>query len=149
MTYQDDDAMKEYRECWRRAIFDATGDNSKALRALELADLNGLFDPLAEIERLRKLIAWCRPRLKETAYRTLLDRYLDNPHVASECPQCGKITLPNPMRVLGATLESGAMWLLLSHVTPEPGYYANWHPAPGDHKGVPRISARGFAAIDG
>lgn len=37
-----------------------------------------------EIERLRKLIAWCKPRLKETAYRTLLDHYLDNPHVASE-----------------------------------------------------------------
>ena len=53
MTYQDSDATKKYRECWRRAIFDATGDNAKALRALELADINGLFEPLAEIDRLR------------------------------------------------------------------------------------------------
>ena len=37
-----------------------------------------------EIDRLRKLIAWCRPRLKQPAYRTLLDRYLDNPGAASE-----------------------------------------------------------------
>ena len=27
--------------------------------------------------------------------------------------------------------------------------WSNPNPAPGDHKGVPRINARGFAAIDG
>ena len=53
MTQQDIDAMKEYREGWRRVIFDATGDYSKALRALELADINGLFDPIAGAGRMR------------------------------------------------------------------------------------------------
>ena len=43
-----------------------------------------------------------------------------------KCPQCGRRTPPNPLKVLGTTLESGAIWLLLSHVTPEPGFYANW-----------------------
>ena len=52
-----DPAIAQYRECWRRIIFDATGDNAKALRALELADINGMFDPIRHAKALRKAIA--------------------------------------------------------------------------------------------
>ena len=44
-------SIEEYTEAWRRVIFDATGDNSKALRAIELANLNGLFDAVRSIGR--------------------------------------------------------------------------------------------------
>lgn len=40
-----DEALSRFKEDWRRVIYDATGDNVKALRAVELAELNGLFDP--------------------------------------------------------------------------------------------------------
>lgn len=56
--------MEEFKELWRRVIFDATGDNSKALRAIELAQVNGLFDPLIDIQRMRALLAECAQRLQ-------------------------------------------------------------------------------------
>lgn len=49
-------ALDQYRECWRRIIFDATGDSAKALRALELADINGMFDPIKHAYALRTLV---------------------------------------------------------------------------------------------
>lgn len=38
-----------YRDDWRKVIYDATGDFAKTQRAMELAELNGLFDPIDAI----------------------------------------------------------------------------------------------------
>jgi len=35
-----------YRDAWLSVIYDATGDYVKSKRALELAEINGLFDPI-------------------------------------------------------------------------------------------------------
>lgn len=44
-----------------------------------------------------------------------------------KCPQCGRKSPPNPLQAIGRTLEGSALLLLLSHVTPDPGFYTNWH----------------------
>ncbi len=40
------DALKSYISDWARIIYDATGDQTKVDRAILLADLNGMFDPV-------------------------------------------------------------------------------------------------------
>lgn len=40
------EAATHYRDAWLRVIYDATGDYVKAKRAMELAEINGLFDPV-------------------------------------------------------------------------------------------------------
>ena len=42
-------ATTKYRDDWRKVIYDATGDFVKTQRAMELAELNGLFDPVDAI----------------------------------------------------------------------------------------------------
>lgn len=42
-------AATHYRDAWLSVIYDATGDFVKAKRAMELAELNGLFDPVDAI----------------------------------------------------------------------------------------------------
>jgi hypothetical protein len=39
-----------------------------------------------EIERLRQIIAWCRPRLKLAVYRQTLDQYVTAPAAPDHTP---------------------------------------------------------------
>ena len=43
------DALTQYEHDWRRMLWDATGDQTKVDRIIELAHLNGLFDPVKAI----------------------------------------------------------------------------------------------------
>lgn len=45
------ESATHYRDAWRSAIYDATGDYVKTQRAMELAELNGLFDPVDALAR--------------------------------------------------------------------------------------------------
>lgn len=56
-----------YRDAWLSVIYDATGDYVKSKRALELAEINGLFDPIEDLAlaqeakgalEVRQHIAW-------------------------------------------------------------------------------------------